>query len=75
MMILAQSLTIDTVLVNNCIQFTTWGFSSLLLAEIVRDAYHALCHQITWLAKWHNKHHAVYKRDLSLIYQKSYLDS
>ncbi|MFO5438045.1 MAG: sterol desaturase, partial [Dolichospermum sp.] len=57
-MILAQSLTIDSVLVNNCIQFTTWGFSSLLLAEIVRDAYHALCHQVTWLAKWHNKHHA-----------------
>ena len=75
MMILAQSLTIDSVLVNNCIQFTTWGFSSLLLAEILRDSYHALCHQITWLAKWHNKHHAVYRRDLTLISQKAYVDS
>ena len=75
MMILAQSLTIDSVLVKNCIQFTTWGFSSLLLAEIVRDAYHALCHQVTWLAKWHNKHHAVYKRDLTLISQQAYVDS
>ncbi|MTJ10533.1 MULTISPECIES: bifunctional sterol desaturase/short chain dehydrogenase [unclassified Anabaena] len=74
-MILAQSLTIDSVLVNNCIQFTTWGFSSLLLAEIFRDAYHALCHHITWLAKWHNKHHAAYRRDLTLVSQKAYVDS
>ncbi|MBD2295892.1 bifunctional sterol desaturase/short chain dehydrogenase [Anabaena sphaerica FACHB-251] len=74
-MILAQSLTIDWVLVNNCVQFTTWGVSSLLLAEILRDIYHALCHQVTWLAKWHNKHHAAYRRDLTLVSQKAYLDS
>lgn len=75
MMILAQSLTIDWFLVNNCVQFTTWGFSSLLLAEILRDIYHALCHQVTWLAKWHNKHHAAYRRDLTLVSQKAYTDS
>lgn len=75
MMILAQSLTIDWFLVNNCVQFTSWGFFSLLLAEILRDIYHALCHQVTWLAKWHNKHHAAYRRDLTLVSQKAYTDS
>jgi sterol desaturase/sphingolipid hydroxylase (fatty acid hydroxylase superfamily) len=75
MMILAQSLTIDWVLVNTCLQFTIWGLCSLLLAEILRDSYHALCHQVTWLAKWHNKHHAAYRRDLTLVSQKAYIDS
>jgi sterol desaturase/sphingolipid hydroxylase (fatty acid hydroxylase superfamily) len=75
MMILAQSLTIDWVLVNNCVKFAIWGVFSLLLAEIIRDSYHALCHQVTWLAKWHNKHHAAYRRDLTLVSQQAYLDS
>ncbi|MBD2148176.1 MULTISPECIES: bifunctional sterol desaturase/short chain dehydrogenase [Sphaerospermopsis] len=74
-MILAQSLTIDWVLVNNCVKFALWGVFSLLLAEIIRDSYHALCHQVTWLAKWHNKHHAAYRRDLTLVSQQAYLDS
>ncbi|AFZ55767.1 bifunctional sterol desaturase/short chain dehydrogenase [Anabaena cylindrica FACHB-243] len=72
---LAENLTMDWVLVNTCIQFTLWGCCSLLLAEILRDSYHALCHQFTWLAKWHNKHHAAYRRDLTLVSQKAYTDS
>jgi sterol desaturase/sphingolipid hydroxylase (fatty acid hydroxylase superfamily) len=72
---LAENLTIDWVLINTCVQFTIWGFCSLLLAEILRDSYHALCHQVTWLAKWHNKHHAAYRRDLTLVSQKAYIDS
>lgn len=75
MMILGQSLTIDWILVNNCVKFLLWGVFSLLLAEIIRDSYHALCHQVTWLAKWHNKHHAAYRRDLTLVSQQAYLDS
>lgn len=75
MMILAQSLTIDWILVNNCVKFLLWGVFSILLAEIIRDSYHALCHQVTWLAKWHNKHHAAYRRDLTLVSQQAYLDS
>jgi monoglucosyldiacylglycerol epimerase len=75
MMILAQSLTIDGLLVNNCLKFALWGVFSLLLAEIIRDTYHALCHQVTWLAKWHNKHHAAYRRDLTLVSQQAYIDS
>ncbi|QYX34014.1 bifunctional sterol desaturase/short chain dehydrogenase [Sphaerospermopsis torques-reginae] len=74
-MILAQSLTIDWILVNNCVKFLLWGVFSILLAEIIRDSYHALCHQVTWLAKWHNKHHAAYRRDLTLVSQQAYLDS
>ncbi len=62
-------------LVNNCGKFAAWGLFSLLLAEIFRDSYHALCHQVTWLGKWHNKHHMAYRRDLSLVSQKAYLDS
>jgi monoglucosyldiacylglycerol epimerase len=72
---LVENLTIDWVLVNTCVHFATWGFCSLLLAEILRDAYHALCHQVSWLAKWHNKHHAAYRRDLTLVSQKAYVDS
>lgn len=80
--ILAESLTeiltrvkIDSVLVNTCWQFAIWGFVSLLLAEILRDSYHALCHQVNWLSKWHNKHHAAYRRDLSIVSLKAYQES
>lgn len=79
---LAESLTqmearlqIDWVLVNACWQFALWGCGSLLLAEILRDSYHALCHQVNWLAKWHNKHHMAYRRDLSVVSLKAYQES
>ncbi|BCL35956.1 bifunctional sterol desaturase/short chain dehydrogenase [Nostoc sp. MS1] len=80
--ILAESLTdiwaklkIDGMLINTCWQFAIWGFFSLLLAEILRDSYHALCHQVNWLSKWHNKHHAAYRRDLSIVSLKAYQES
>lgn len=80
--ILAASLTdtwtrlqIDGTLVNACWQFAIWGLFSLLLAEILRDSYHALCHQVNWLSKWHNKHHAAYRRDLSIVSLKAYQES
>ncbi|WP_414566752.1 MULTISPECIES: bifunctional sterol desaturase/short chain dehydrogenase [unclassified Anabaena] len=63
------------VLVNACLQFAGWGVFSILLAEILRDSYHVLCHQVKWLAKWHNKHHAVYRRDLSIISLQAYQES
>ncbi len=66
-MIWAESLTI--------LQFSIWGVTSLLLAEFLRDSYHALCHQVTWLAKWHNKHHQAYRRDLTIVSAKAYQDS
>ncbi|MBD6618030.1 bifunctional sterol desaturase/short chain dehydrogenase [Komarekiella sp. 'clone 1'] len=68
-------LQIDWVLVNTCLQFASWGLFSLLLAEVLRDSYHALCHQVSWLAKWHNKHHMAYRRDLSIVSLKTYQDS
>jgi monoglucosyldiacylglycerol epimerase len=68
-------LQIDWVLVNTCLQFASWGLFSLLLAEVLRDSYHALCHQVSWLAKWHNKHHTAYRRDLSIVSLKAYQDS
>ncbi|HEY9801450.1 MAG TPA: bifunctional sterol desaturase/short chain dehydrogenase [Leptolyngbyaceae cyanobacterium] len=68
-------LKIDGTLVNTCWQFAIWGFFSLLLAEILRDSYHALCHQVNWLSKWHNKHHAAYRRDLSIVSLKAYQES
>jgi monoglucosyldiacylglycerol epimerase len=66
---------VDEMLVNACLQFAMWGFFSLLLAEILRDTYHALCHQVNWLSKWHNKHHAAYRRDLSIVSLKAYQES
>lgn len=58
-----------------CLQFVAWGFLSVLIAEVVRDSYHAACHHVKWLSKWHNKHHQVYKRDLSIISLEAYKDS
>ncbi|BAT51411.1 hypothetical protein NOS3756_03340 [Nostoc sp. NIES-3756] len=66
---------VDEMLVNASLQFAMWGFFSLLLAEILRDSYHALCHQVNWLSKWHNKHHAAYRRDLSIVSLKAYQES
>ncbi len=59
------------------LNFVLWAGFALLLAEVVRDGYHALCHQVPQLAKWHNWHHAAYRRDLSVVsielYRKSQL--
>ncbi|MBD2682090.1 MULTISPECIES: bifunctional sterol desaturase/short chain dehydrogenase [Nostoc] len=72
---IGANLQINWVLVNACLQFATWGLFSLLLAEVLRDVYHALCHQVNWLAKWHNKHHMAYRRDLSVVSLKIYQES
>ncbi|MFN6562910.1 MAG: bifunctional sterol desaturase/short chain dehydrogenase [Nostoc sp. ChiSLP01] len=72
---IGANLQINWVLVNACLQFATWGLFSLLLAEVLRDIYHALCHQVNWLAKWHNKHHMAYRRDLSVVSLKIYQES
>ncbi|MBW4564604.1 MAG: bifunctional sterol desaturase/short chain dehydrogenase [Mojavia pulchra JT2-VF2] len=68
-------LRIHWSMVNACLQFASWGLFSLVLAEVLRDSYHALCHQVSWLAKWHNKHHMAYRRDLSIVSLKAYQDS
>ncbi|WP_247217432.1 bifunctional sterol desaturase/short chain dehydrogenase [Synechococcus sp. C9] len=47
--------------------FGVTACGSLILTEIVRDSYHALCHHIPALERWHNRHHAAYRRDLSLV--------
>ncbi|HLO88146.1 MAG TPA: bifunctional sterol desaturase/short chain dehydrogenase [Nostocaceae cyanobacterium] len=75
MLLATNNIIINWDLVNTCLQFTAWGLFSLLLAEILRDIYHALCHQVPLLAKWHNKHHAAYKRDLSIVSLKVYQES
>ncbi|MBD2610341.1 MAG: bifunctional sterol desaturase/short chain dehydrogenase [Nostoc sp. ZfuVER08] len=72
---IGANLQINWVLVDACLQFTAWGLFSLLLAEILRDAYHALCHQVNWLGKLHNKHHMAYRRDLSVVSLKIYQES
>lgn len=69
------NLQMNWLVINAGLQFTAWAIFSLLLAEVLRDSYHALCHQVVWLAKWHNKHHAVYRRDLSIVSLKTYQDS
>ncbi|MCS7225503.1 MAG: bifunctional sterol desaturase/short chain dehydrogenase [Gloeomargarita sp. SKYB31] len=52
------------------VDWLAWAITALgsvLLVEIVRDSYHVLCHQIPALARWHNRHHAAYRRDLSIV--------
>ncbi|MGB3651918.1 MAG: bifunctional sterol desaturase/short chain dehydrogenase [Rivularia sp. (in: cyanobacteria)] len=63
------------VAMTYALQFVAWGFLSILIAEVIRDSYHAACHHVQWLSKWHNKHHQVYKRDLSIISLEAYKDS
>ncbi len=57
------------------LELAAWGFLSILIAEVIRDSYHAACHHVKWLSKWHNKHHMVYKRDLSIISLEAYKES
>jgi monoglucosyldiacylglycerol epimerase len=72
MTILSQ---VNWVLVKACLQFAGWGVFSLLLAEVLRDSYHVLCHEVKAISKWHNKHHQVYRRDLSVISLQAYRES
>jgi monoglucosyldiacylglycerol epimerase len=66
---------VNWVLVKACLQFAGWGVFSLLLAEVIRDSYHVLCHEVKAISKWHNKHHQVYRRDLSVISLQAYRES
>jgi monoglucosyldiacylglycerol epimerase len=72
MTILSQ---VNWALVKACVQFAGWGVFSLLLAEVLRDSYHVLCHEVKAISKWHNKHHQVYRRDLSIISLQAYRES
>lgn len=72
MTILSQ---VNWALVKACVQFAGWGVFSLLLAEVLRDSYHVLCHEVKAISKWHNKHHQVYRRDLSVISLQAYRES
>ncbi|MCS6782610.1 MAG: bifunctional sterol desaturase/short chain dehydrogenase [Gloeomargarita sp. SKYBB_i_bin120] len=47
--------------------FVLTAVGSLVLVEILRDTYHVLCHHLPALARWHNRHHAAYRRDLSIV--------
>ncbi|WAS05614.1 bifunctional sterol desaturase/short chain dehydrogenase [Gloeomargaritales cyanobacterium VI4D9] len=51
----------------NWLTFGATACGSVVLTEILRDSYHALCHHIPALERWHNRHHAAYRRDLSLV--------
>ncbi|MDY6938236.1 MAG: bifunctional sterol desaturase/short chain dehydrogenase [Cyanobacteriota bacterium] len=42
-----------------------WVVGSLLWAEVVRDIYHAICHRIPALYRWHGWHHRVFRKDLT----------
>ncbi len=73
--VMGAGLQINWVVATYAMQFVAWGFLSILIAEVIRDSYHAACHHVQWLSKWHNKHHQVYKRDLSIISLEAYKDS
>ncbi|MEN9254504.1 MAG: bifunctional sterol desaturase/short chain dehydrogenase [Gloeomargarita sp. SZTDM-1c_bins_89] len=51
------------------------GLAAVLLVEIIRDSYHALCHVIPGLGRWHNRHHAAYRRDLSIVSLEAFRQS
>ncbi|MEO0308888.1 MAG: bifunctional sterol desaturase/short chain dehydrogenase [Gloeomargarita sp. DG02_3_bins_56] len=49
------------------LSFAATAGAAVILTEILRDVYHVLCHRIPALERWHNRHHAAYRRDLSLV--------
>ena len=49
-----------------------WAIGSILLVEMVRDAYHFLSHHLPWLQRLHSWHHRAYKKDFSPISTEIY---
>lgn len=49
-----------------------WAILSILLVEMVRDAYHFLSHHLPWLQRLHSWHHRAYKKDFSPISTEIY---
>lgn len=49
-----------------------WAIVSILLVEMVRDAYHFLSHHLPWLQRLHGWHHRAYKKDFSPISTEIY---
>ncbi len=57
------------------LSFGLWGALSIGITEVLRDTYHVLCHRVPILARWHNRHHTAYRRDLSLVSAEHYRQS
>ena len=49
-----------------------WAIVSILLVEMVRDAYHFLSHHLPLLQRLHSWHHRAYKKDFSPISTEIY---
>ena len=49
-----------------------WAIISILLVEMVRDAYHFLSHHLPSLQRLHGWHHRAYKKDFSPISTEIY---
>ncbi|MDZ4877660.1 MAG: Monoglucosyldiacylglycerol epimerase [Chroococcidiopsis cubana SAG 39.79] len=50
-----------------------WAAGSIILVELVRDAYHMLSHQLKWLYQQHHIwHHKAFHSDLSIVSEDLY---
>ncbi len=49
-----------------------WGAIALLMAEVVRDVYHAVSHYWPPLMRLHNWHHRAYKKDFTSVSPELY---
>ena len=59
-------------MLNSSIAIAAWGLGSVLLAELVRDLYHLVCHIWPPLYRLHGWHHRVFRRNLTPVSDKIY---
>ena len=52
-----------------------WAIVAVLVAELIRDIYHAIEHYWPPLMAGHSLHHKVYRQDLSVTSLKAYCDA
>lgn len=62
-------------MVNSSIAIAAWGLGSVLLAELVRDLYHVVCHIWPPLYRLHSWHHRVFRPNLTPVNDKIYRDA
>lgn len=60
------------VTVNSILVVSIIVLSSVLWVELIRDIYHVLSHQWSFLYRLHGWHHRVFRKDLSVVSQTIY---
>ena len=58
--------------INSSLVISITALSSILWVELIRDIYHLLSHQWSFLYRLHGWHHRVFRKDLSVVSETIY---